>query len=90
MERRNWSLEALKEIKYISTLSSKQRSYSLIEWCNTYLINNDIQDFDLPNTELKELSEYFFRNLEFMKKLKDETQVELLENRKIRKYMLNT
>lgn len=90
MERRNWSIEALKEIKYITTLSTKERSHRLVEWCNSYLINNDIQDFDLPTDELKELSEYFFRNIEFIKILKDEAQTELLENRKIRKYMLNT
>ena len=56
MERRNRSLKALKELKTINYLDEKEKAEHLKKWCEEYLIEQSIEDFDLELSDLEQLS----------------------------------
>lgn len=90
MERRNRSLKALKELNYINYLDEKEKAAHLKKWCEEYLIGQSIKDFDLELADFEQLAELFFRNIHFLKDYKEQIRLELIENKKLKKFMLNS
>ncbi|AXH10750.1 hypothetical protein CP960_02545 [Malaciobacter halophilus] len=89
MERRDWSLKALSELVYIDSLESYDKAQALVRWNNDYLTSNDITDFDLPLQDLEKLSELFFKNINFLKEYKKQTQDELKNTQKLKEFAKN-
>ncbi len=89
MERRNRSLKALEELTYVDSLESYEKADALVKWCNIYLQNSDIMDFDLKLEELKNLSELFYKNIDFLKKHKDKTRQDMIANKKMQNFLDN-
>ena len=87
MERRNWSVKALSELKYTDSLESEYRASSLKKWAETYLTNNDISDFDLNLKDLNILSELFYKNINFLKNHRNEMKQEIDNHKKIREFL---
>ena len=46
MERRDRSLKAFKELTYIDSLDSYEKADALVRWCDTYLKDDSIENFD--------------------------------------------
>lgn len=89
MERRDWSLKALSELIYIDSLESFEKADGLVRWFKTYLTENKIEDFDLELKDLKTLEELFFKNINFLKKHKEETRQELINIKKMQQFLKN-
>lgn len=89
MERRDRSLKALSELRYIDSLDSYEKADGLVRWFKEYLTNEKIEDFDLDLEDLKKLQELFYKNIKFLKKHKDETKEELANIRKVQKFLKN-
>lgn len=87
MERRDWSVKALKELRYVDSLDSNEKADSLVRWHNKYLDENDIQDFDLELEDLKQLKELFFKNINFLKNHKEESRLELIKMKKMKRFL---
>ena len=90
MERRNRSIKALDELKFISYLEEEEKAQRLILWANKYLEKGNINDFDLELKDLESLSELFYSKLEFLNIKKDKTKDELDQSKKLKKFMLNS
>jgi len=86
MERRNWSLKALSELNYIDSLDDEEKITALESWFGLYLQKNTVQDFDLELSDLKKMSEIFYKNINFLKKNKDLMSSQLQNHDKIRKF----
>ncbi|AXX93426.1 hypothetical protein CPU12_08705 [Malaciobacter molluscorum LMG 25693] len=89
MERRNWSLEALSELRYIDSLDSYNKAQQLVVWNNKYLFSNEITDFDLELKDLQDLSELFFKNIKFLKEYKEIIKKELDKLVKLKEFAKN-
>ena len=89
MERRNRSLKALNELVYIDSLDSFAKADALVKWYNDYLSEDTIEDFQLEFEELKKLEELFFRNINFLKEIKEEARQELIRIRKVKNFLKN-
>lgn len=89
MERRDRSLKALSELNYIDSLDSFEKADSLVNWFNEYLKDESIEAFDLELEELERLQELFFKNINFLKKHKEETRQELIKIQKMKKFLKN-
>ena len=87
MERRNRSLKALKELIYIDSLESFTKADALVVWYDDYLKDDTIENFQLELSELKELEELFFKNINFLKKQKEETKDELAKIQKMKRFL---
>jgi len=87
MERRDRSLKALEELKYINSLDPTDRATKLITWVEAYLPNDGIFNFDLELSDLKELSELFYSNISFLKEHKQNTRDELLRTQKLKTFL---
>lgn len=87
MERRNRSIKALKEIIYLDTLDAIPRADALVKWHEKYLLEGKIEDFDLELNQLKQLEELFFKNINFLKKHKEDTRKELVKMSKIKRFL---
>ncbi|WP_417328466.1 hypothetical protein [Halarcobacter sp.] len=87
MERRDRSLKALEELIYIDSLDSYQRADALVNWYEKYLSDGDITSFDLELEDLKRLQELFYKSVDFLKTHKETTRKEIVENRKVRKFL---
>ena len=87
MERRNRSLKALKELVYVDSLDSVAKADALIKWQADYLANDSIEDFDLELSELKQLKELFFKNINFLKNHTEETRLELIRIQKMKRFL---
>ena len=87
MERRNWSLEALSELRYIDSLEPEQRAESLQDWVTRYLSNSDITDFNLELKDLNVLSELFYKNISFLKKHRKNMKDQIDNHKKIREFL---
>jgi hypothetical protein len=87
MERRDRSLKALNELIYIDSLDSFEKADALVKWYDNYLLEDKIEDFQLELAELKKLEELFFRNINFLKKHKEETRIELLNTQKMKRFL---
>jgi len=88
MERRNWSLKALKSLQYIDSLEDEQRASSLQKWVEDYLIDSQIQDFDLVLVDLEKLSELFYKNIAFLKQHRESMKLQIDEHKKIREFLV--
>lgn len=89
MERRNRSLKALSELIYIDSLESFEKADALVKWHKNYLTDDSIENFDLELVDLKKLEELFFKNINFLKKHKEETRQELIKIQKMKKFLKN-
>jgi len=87
MERRNWSIEALKQLRYIDSLDDDQRAQRLVVWSEEYLVNDKIENFDLILDDLEELSELFYKNVIFLREYQNNLQSELKEHHKIKEFL---
>lgn len=87
MERGNWSIKALKELTYIDTLDSYERAEALVRWNNKYLAENQINNFELDQEGFKKLHELFYKNINFLKEHKEKTRKDMVENKKLRKFL---
>ncbi|MFW3411763.1 hypothetical protein ACN9J3_03385 [Aliarcobacter butzleri] len=89
MERRNRSLKALNELIYIDSLDSFEKGDALVNWYNDYLSESSIEEFDLELKDLKTLEELFFRNINFLKEIKEEARQELIRIKKVKSFLKN-
>lgn len=89
MERRDRSLKALSELIYIDSLESFEKADALVKWHKNYLTDDSIENFDLELVDLKKLEELFFKNINFLKKHKEETRQELIKIQKMKKFLKN-
>ena len=87
MERRNRSLKALKELIYIDSLESFTKADALVVWYDDYLKDDTIENFQLELSELKEIEEIFFKNINFLKNQKEETKDELAKIQKMKRFL---
>lgn len=87
MERRNWSLKALNELIYIDSLDSYEKADSLVRWHKKYLSENEISNIDLEKNDLKKILELFYKNINFLKEHKEQARLDMLENRKMHKFL---
>jgi len=87
MERRNRSIEALKRLIYIDSLDAVERAAALVKWHDDYLLKSDIKDFNLELNEFKQLEELFFKNINFLKKHKEDSRLELIRLSKVKKFL---
>ena len=87
MERRNRSLKALKELIYIDSLESFTKADALVVWYDDYLKDDAIENFQLELSELKELEELFFKNINFLKNQKEETKDVLAKIQKMKRFL---
>jgi hypothetical protein len=88
MERRDRSLIALSELKYIDSLDDYDRAPAIVRWMNKYITDIDVSKcIDLELSGLEELSELFYKNLNFLKSHKDTIKKELDQTKKIKAFI---
>ncbi len=87
MERRNRSLEALHNLIYIDSLDSDFKAQSLLKWVEQYITDTKIEDFDLELSDLKVLSELFYKNISFIKKHREDMKHQIDNHKKIREFL---
>jgi len=90
MERRNRSLEAFNQLKYIDTLDEEQRASGLQHWVEKYLSNENKLEFDLEFKDLKTLLELFYKNLDFIKQFNANLQKQMAETQKMKAFLQNS
>lgn len=90
MERRNRSLEALSQLKFIDTLNEEERASGLQRWVQKYLLAENKLDFDLEFKDLQVLLELYYKNIEFMKTFNANIQQQMTENQKMRAFIKNS
>lgn len=90
MERRNRSLEAYQQLKYIDTLDDEERAFQLQRWVEKYISSDNKLDFDLEFNDLKILLELFYKNLDFIKKFNANLQKQMIETQKMKTYLQNS
>jgi len=89
MERRNRSLEALRELTLVDTLNAYEKAPKLQIWVDTYLIyDNPQENFDLEIEDLKILLELFYKNINFLKEYREEIKQQLDKGKNIKKFFL--
>ncbi len=88
MERRNWSLKALKSLQYVDSLNPEQRASSLQKWVEDYLVDNSIESFDLELKDLERLSELFYKNISFLKQHRKDMKFQIDNHKKIRNFLV--
>lgn len=90
MERRDWSLKALQELRFLDSLDDQERADGLVRWGTKYISNEEGSfDFDLDIEDLKTLSELYYKNLQFLKNYKTQMQEEMRKNRKMQTFLKN-
>jgi len=88
MERRNWSIEALSNLKYVDSLDDDyEKAYSLQLWTSKYMEDDFLSNIDLKEDDLKFLSELFYKNIKFLKEHKVTIHKELNQNKNIKKFL---
>ncbi len=86
MERRNRSLEVLEELAYADSLIETERAPALQRWAEKYLTSDFLENIDLTTSDLKKLSELFYKNVLFLKQQKDEIKEQLNREKDIKKF----
>lgn len=89
MERRDWSLEALRELTRVDSLESYDKADGLVAWYEKYLEEGTIEKIDLELDDLKKLDELFFKNIKFLKKHVVNTKKDLDETSKMKEFVKN-
>jgi hypothetical protein len=88
MERRNRSINALEELKDIESFNTEQKATSLINWVNRYIPSeHSIKDFDLDDSEIELLLELLYKNIDFIKHIRDNLKQELIQMRNLKKFI---
>ena len=88
MERRDWSLNALNELKDIESFDDEIKANSLVNWGNKYLNDiNSIKDFELTQDEIELFLELLYKNINFMKNMRDNLKQELLQIKGMQQYI---
>jgi len=87
MERRDRSIEALEGLIYIDSLDSYERADALSRWYDKYLLNKEVTDLDLTQKDLKKLLELFYKNINFLKEHKEQTRLDMIENKKMQRFL---
>jgi len=87
MERRDWSLKALADLRYIDNLEDELRAKSLKEWVDSNLSENKIENFDLQLQDLNSLSELFYKNISFLKEHRKDMKEQIDNHKKIREFL---
>lgn len=87
MERRDRSLKSLEELIYIDSLDDEQRASGLQRWVETYLEGHSITDMDLPTAQLQQLSELFYKNVDFLKRHRENQRLELMKMNDLKKFL---
>ena len=90
MERRDRSLKGLNELIHLDSLDSDERAQGLVRWVDKYLTKHTISEFDLELSDLKKLSELFYKNIMFLKDHKENTRQELIETKKLKSFASNS
>lgn len=90
MERRNRSVEALNQLKFIDTLDEEERVSGLQRWVQNYLSTDNKFEFDLEFKDLQVLLELYYKNINFMKSFNSNIQQQMAENQKLRAFVQNT
>jgi hypothetical protein len=86
MERRDWSLEAIKEFNYIDSLDGKQKADMLKDWLNKYMPNG-VYEFDLPVEQMNRLSELLYKNVAFLYKEREDAKDFIKQKNKIKQFL---
>lgn len=89
MERRNRSVEALNQLKFIDTLDEEDRMSGLQRWVQTYLSAENKFEFDLEFKDLQVLLELYYKNINFMKEYNSNIQQQMAENKKLKAFVEN-
>jgi ribosomal protein S15P/S13E len=89
MERRNRSLKALEELRYIDSLESYERADALVKWYGKYLNDMKVTDFDLEMKDFQALLELFYKNINFLKEHVKQTKEDMVTNRKMVRFLKN-
>lgn len=89
MERRDWSIKAFEELRYIDSLDPFEKAQALVRWGKKYL-SDETDSLDLTIDESKQLSELFYKNTNFLKKYKNVVYSQMKENKKLKKYLQNS
>jgi len=87
MERRDWSLKALRELQYIDSLDDELKASRLEAWAKAHISDSSVEKFDLTIEDLKKLSELFYKNIIFLKKFNNKTQEYLDNSSKIKQFI---
>lgn len=87
MERRDWSIKALGELRRIDSLESFDKADALVKWFEIYLSDNLITDFDLELDDLVQLSELFYKNIKFLRNQKDIARDEIKRVNNTKKFL---
>lgn len=89
MERRDWSLELIKQLQYIDSLEDDLKGKSLVNWVEKYLVEEEfLNKLTLSHEELQNLSELFYKNITFLKNQSSILQSELKNNKNIQKFLV--
>jgi len=87
MERRDWSLKALLDLRYADSLESEQRAEALKSWVELYLSHETIENFDLNLKDMNSLSELFYKNISFLKNHREDMKKQIDNHKKIREFL---
>lgn len=87
MERRDWSLKLLKELRYIDSLDSYEKADAIVGWYESHFTKRKIEDIDLDEDDLLTLEELFFVNLSFLKEQKEQARLDLKDLRKMKNFL---
>jgi 5S rRNA maturation endonuclease (ribonuclease M5) len=86
MERRNWSLEAVKEFVYIDSLDGDYKGERLKEWLNKYMPNG-VYEFDLPLSQMNKLAELLYKNVAFLYKEREKAKQFIKQKNQIKQFL---
>ena len=88
MERRNRSIEALAELRYIDSLNDDRRASQLLKWVQKYISEKDISKcIDLELKGLEQLSELFYKNINFLKSYREQLKKDISQTKKIKAFL---
>ncbi|WP_419771296.1 MAG: hypothetical protein ACNI3C_05775 [Candidatus Marinarcus sp.] len=90
MERRDWSLEAMKELIFIDSLDEQQKAAGLLRWAEKYIAEDGIFNFDLELKDLQRLSELFYKNIKFLQAYNQEIQTNMVQNKNLKAFLENS
>lgn len=89
MERRDWSLEALKNLQAVDSLENDERAQAIKRWALKYLNSTDVTDYDLNHNELLKLQELLYKNRNFLVNHSDEVLNRIKDISKLKKFFQN-
>jgi hypothetical protein len=88
MERRDNSVALLNELVYIDTLDYIDKPSAIEQWCEKYMGNDFIKTIDLELSDLKILSELFYKNINFLKDYRIDLKENIKQGNSIKKFII--